>query len=174
MNRKLHADQRNAVDPLREVGPLYDKLVYWLYERQDVRRAQPFADKLELLLKDPKVKTGSIFAEDCQSLVHEARGNLAKAIKHRLQAIRLIRRLHRLSQDSAQADFVFRQYSYADLRDELESLAILYHDIGDLNRAISTLQASEQLCRDHRLKSAAGDLLKDYLEESRGISEQAE
>jgi hypothetical protein len=34
-----------------EIGYLYDKLLYWLYERQLAAKARPYAKRLERLLR---------------------------------------------------------------------------------------------------------------------------
>jgi hypothetical protein len=165
MKPKSPSDRRECTDASRQIGRIYDKLVYWLYQRHDERRAQPYADRLRLWLADCGSEVGSIFVEDCWSLIHQAKGDLAKAIKHRENEIRLMRRLHELAQNTAGANFVFRQYSYADLRDELDLLAILYHDSGDLDKAISVLQKSKNLCQKHGIRFDGEDILREYLKE---------
>jgi hypothetical protein len=163
MTVKPPAARRKFAEASEEMGYLYDKLVYWLYQRQDARRARPFAERLAQLLA--KSRPESIFAEECRSLVAEAKGDFAKAIAHRENEIRLIRRLHKLSQNTANAEFVFRQYSHADLSDRLDLLAVLYHDSSQLDKAISTLQESKQLCAKHGIKFDGQDILQEYLEE---------
>jgi hypothetical protein len=158
-------DRRKFADASEEIGYLYDKLIYWLYLRQDSRRARPFADRLEQRLAAASQEPESIFAEECRSLVHEAKGDLANAMKHREREIRLIRRLHQLAQNAAEADFIFRQYSYADLSDRLDLLAVLYHDSGRLDKALGTLQESRQLCEQHGIPFDGQDLFDEYQEE---------
>jgi tetratricopeptide (TPR) repeat protein len=159
--------RRKFANVSEEMGYLYDKLVYWLYHRQEARRSRRFADRLERVLSKAGPDAESIFASECRSLVHEAKGNLARAIEHRENEIRLIRRLHQISQNSASADFIFRQYSYADLSDRLDLLAVLYHDSGDLDKALSALLESKRLCEKHRVKFDGEDILQEYLEEKR-------
>lgn len=144
---------------------LYDRLVYWLYERQDAKRARRVADALGKLLARFGADPESIFVEECRSLVCEAKGDLPNAIKHRENEIRLIRRLHEISQNTATKDFVLGQYDYRDLCDRLDLLAILYHDSGDLNRAIRTLEESKQLCANHELTFDSENVLREYLKE---------
>jgi plasmid stabilization system protein ParE len=167
MKSKSRADRVKPVDATKEVSRLYDKLVYWLYERADPRHARSYADRLEQLLPSLGPETESIFAEECRSLVHEGRGHLAKAIKHRRQEIRLIRRLHQLVRTTPGAEFALRQYSYADLRDRLELLAMLYHDSGQMGKAIDALRESKRLCERHGLRFAAEQMLREYVAEGR-------
>ena len=114
----------------------------------------------------------AIFAEECRSLAHEAKGDLGKAIHHRLNEIRLIRRLHEISYHTANADFVLRQYSYADLADRLDLLAVLYHDRGHLDQALSTLRESKQVCKRHGIRFDGEDLLHEYLKEKGSSSDK--
>ncbi len=163
MNPEPPAGKRKFADTSEEMGYLYDKLVYWLYQRQLFRRALPFADRLERLLANSGPETQSIFAEECRSLIHEAKGDLAKAIAHREKEIRLIRRLHEITQNTSGADFAFGQYNHADLSDRLDLLAVLYHDNGNLDKAIKTLQESKQLCKKHGINFDGEDILQEYL-----------
>jgi hypothetical protein len=172
MQLKSATDRRKPIDLPKEIGRLYDKLVYWLYQRQSTDRALPLANRLAQLLPQGKQEIGSIFAEDCWSLIHEAKGDLAKAIEHRRKEVRLIRRLHRTSEKTASADYVFRQYGYDDLRDELTVLAMLYHDCGNLDRALKALREAKRLCQQHALEFDAEDLLDEYLEEKRKLQHQ--
>jgi hypothetical protein len=165
------AARRKFADVSEEMGYLYDKLVYWLYHRQDAQRARRFADRLGRLLSKAGPETQSIFAEECRSLVAETTGDLPKAIAHREKEIRLIRRLHELARKSAGEDFALRQYTYADLSDRLDLLAALYHASGELEKALGALQESKRLCERHRVKFDGADMLQEYLEERRNSQE---
>jgi hypothetical protein len=171
MKPKSPTGRRESPQAAKRRGRLYDRLVYWLYERGDARRARPFADRLGRLLAAAGPETGAIFAEECRALVHETWGNWAKAVEHRQNEIRLIRRLRRLARKMADADAVFRQYSYADLRDRLDLLAMLEHDGGNLDKAIRILKASEKMCKKHGLDFPEEDTLREYREERRSRRE---
>jgi hypothetical protein len=149
----------------REMDKLYDRLVYWLYERQNARRARPFAERLALALARFSPDPESIFIEECRSLVSEARGDLAEAIRRRENEIRLIRRLHEISRGKESESFILGQYGYDDLRDRLILLAMLCRDGGDVNRAISTLRGCKRLCARHGIPFGSDDLLRDYMKE---------
>src|SRR5262249_14653990 len=166
MKLKSTANRQKIADASDQMSRLYDSLVYWLYEREDARRARPFAHRLQQWLAKKGTQAGTIFAEECRSLIHEAKGDLKKAIKHREKEIRLIRRLHARARGTAQEDFVFQQYSYADLKDGLEILAMLYHDVGDLAKAVAALHESKQLCENHGIEFDSEALLQDYENES--------
>jgi tetratricopeptide (TPR) repeat protein len=169
MKSKPPADRRKFAGEWDEIGYLYDKLLYWLYKRADREKARTFAKRLEQLL--PKVSRAhdGIFGEECWSLLYEAKGNLAKAIEHRENEIRLIRRLHEISRDAEHEHLVHKQYSYDDLSDRLDLLAVLYHDSGNLEKALSTLWESKRLCDKHGIKFDGDEMLQEYLEEKRSF-----
>jgi tetratricopeptide (TPR) repeat protein len=167
MKGKPPPDRRKFADEWDEVGYLYDKLLYWLYERVDAEKTRPYAEKLEQLLSIVAPEPEGIFGEECWSLVHEAKGNLAKAIKHRENEVRLIRRLHDISRNAPHEKLILKQYGYDDLSDRLDLLAVLYHDSGDLDKALKTIKESKQLCAKHGIKFDAADILAEYLHEKR-------
>jgi tetratricopeptide (TPR) repeat protein len=167
MTAKQSNGLENGSKRVGAMDGLYARLVTWLYERQDVRRAQSVANRLERLLARFPPKPQNIFIEECRSLVAEAKGDLKSAIKHRLNEIGLIRRLHELARgpDAGHAAALFRQYSYADLRDRYIILAMLHHDTGELDKAIKALRKAKPICKRHGIPFDSEDLLKDYLNE---------
>lgn len=167
MKAKPPPDRRKFANAWDEIGYLYDKLLYWLYEREDARKARPYAERLEQVLPKAAPDHGAIFGEECWSLVYETKGDLRKAIEHRENEVRLIRRLHKISRRAPYEDLVLKDYGYGDLSDRLDLLAVLYHDSGDLDKALSTLQESRQLCQKHGVKFDGEDLVKEYMEEKR-------
>jgi tetratricopeptide (TPR) repeat protein len=173
MKSKPPADRRKFASAWDEIGYLYDKLLYWLYERADGEKARAFAKRLEQLLPKVTREHDGIFGEECWSLLYEAKGNLAKAIEHRENEIRLIRRLHEISHNAQQERLVLKQYGYADLSDRLDLLAVLYHDSGNLEEALSTLWESKRLCEKHGIKFDGDDMLQEYLEEKRTFPKES-
>ena len=169
MTAKPLANLHKGGGPLDAIHPLYDRLVTWLYERQDVRRALPIANRLERLLARCHQKPANIFIEECRSLVGEAKGHLERAIKHRENEIRLIRRLHKISQGTESEAYAFGQYDYDDLSERLDILAMLNHGIGNLDKAVSTLLESRRLCASHGITFDGEALLRDYQEEKRAL-----
>jgi DNA polymerase III delta prime subunit len=160
-SRRKFAHERDEIDYL------YGKLLYWFYEREDSRKARPFADRLERLLKRTAPHQEAIFAAECWSLIYELRGDPLKAIRHRENEVRSIKRLHEIAGKTSNRGFVLSRYGYSDLSDRLDLLAILYHDNGDLDRAIQTLQESRQLCQQHGIVFDGQDLLQEYLHDKR-------
>jgi hypothetical protein len=148
-----------------DMDQLHNDLLTWLYERRNARRTRVVANRMAKVLAQFNPAPESIFVEECRSLVCEARGDLAKAIKHRKNEIRLIRRLHKLSVNTKHEDFVFGQYDYDDLRERLDILEMLYREKGDLDKAVRTLKESRRFCRKHGIKFDCDDLLADYLKE---------
>jgi tetratricopeptide (TPR) repeat protein len=167
MKVKPPADRRKFANEWDEVGYLYDKLLYWLYQRQDARKTRPYAERLAELLPKADPDHEAILGEECWSLVHEANGNLQNAIEHRKNEIRLIRRLHELARKAPDPEAVRKHYGYADLSDRLDLLATLYHASGNLDQAVGCLLESRQLCKKHGVKFDGKDILQEYLEEKR-------
>src|ERR1043166_8937283 len=65
-----------------QIGYLQDKLLYWLYQREDARTARFFAKRLESLLSRADPKQEAILGQECRSLIFESRGNFPQAIAH--------------------------------------------------------------------------------------------
>jgi tetratricopeptide (TPR) repeat protein len=165
MKAKAPPDRRKFATTWDEIGYLYDKLLYWLYQRQEVERARPYAERLERLLPTADARHEAIRGEECWSLVYETKGDVHKAIKHRLNEIRLIRRLHRISRHAPNERVMLKAYGYDDLSDRLDLLAVLYHNSGDSESALRSLQESRQLCKQHGIKFDGDDILQEYLAE---------
>ena len=153
-----------------EIKHLYDRLLYWLYSREDADKARPFSDRLEELLSKVDPNHESILGEECWSLVYEARGNLTEAIKHRENEIRLIRELHTESKGQPYEKIALEGYDTSDLIDRINLLAVLYHDSGDLDKSITLLQGSKDLCTRHGIPFDAQDTLSEYLKERPSIT----
>lgn len=170
MKAKPPPGRRKFADVSEEMQYLYDKLLYWLYQRQDARRGRRFSDRLARVLVKANPEPESIFSAECRSLVHEAKGDLAKAIEHRVEGIRRIRQLHDIPQDTPQKEYIFRLYGYDDLSDRLDLLAVLYHDSGQLDKALATLVESKRLCKQHGIPFDGEDLMKEYQEEKRAAA----
>jgi hypothetical protein len=172
MKDKPPSDRRTFAGEWDEIGYLYDKLLYWLYQRADAGKARRYAQRLERLLHAAAGGHDAILGEECWSLVHEAKGDLPKAIEFRENEIRLIRRLHELSRGAPYEAVALEEYGWDDLSDRMDLLAVLYHDSGDLDKAIATLQESKELCRKNGIAFDAEDLLQEYREE-KSASQQA-
>ena len=167
MQVKPPPGRRKFANEWDEINYLYDKLLYWLYQREDAGKARPYAERLEQLLPRATPAHEAIFGEECWSLVYETKGDLPRAIRHREQEIRLIHRLHELSRKAPHEAFVLKAYGDDALSDRLDLLATLYHDSGHLDKAIITLQESKQLCEAHGLKFDGEDILREYVAEKR-------
>lgn len=72
---------------------LRDKVLFWLYPREQPKKALLFIKRLQQCLAWATAKQEAILGQECRSLVFEAAGNLAKAIEHRPKEIGLIRRI---------------------------------------------------------------------------------
>jgi hypothetical protein len=165
MKTKPPPDRRKFANAWDEVEYLYHKLLYWLYERAESARARAFAQRLGRLLSRVSPGHEAIFPEECRSLICEARGDLPGAIEHRENEIRLMKRLHEISRDTPQREEILRLHGYEDLSDRLDLLAVLYHESGQLDRAVETLRKSKRLSEQHGIAFDGADLLQEYLEE---------
>lgn len=165
MKAKPPLKPRRFASDWAEVEYLYDKLLYWLYERESLGKARPYAERLRRLLPKVDPRHESIFGEECWSLVYESKRDVSKAIEHRENEIRRMRRLHEVSHQAANGNIELEGRGYEALSDRLDLLASLYHDSGDLDRAIAILQESKQVCAEHRLDFDGSDMLEEYLTE---------
>lgn len=173
MKAKPRIHRRRFAQNWREVDYLYHKVLYWLYERQSVQKARPYAERLERLLSKLDPHHEAILGEECWSLVYETKRDLRRAIEHRENEIRLMRRLHEISPQPIDRSVLLEGRRYDDLRDRLDLLASLYHENGDLQRAIAILHESKQLCAKHRLRFDGRGMLKEYLAEAGAKSTDA-
>lgn len=144
---------------------LYIKVIYWLYDRRDRRRALEFRDRFEELLRQIASSHEAIFGEECWSILCELDEDLRGAIRHREREIELILRLWEVSEHSPVKDVLLCGYGTSDLCDRLDLLAILYRDVGDLDRAIVLLVESKRLCESNGVTFDGEDLLHEYLDE---------
>jgi hypothetical protein len=144
----------------------YHRILDLYYEQGDREAALKDSILMEGLLKGAPLCEQSIFGEECWSVIHEVRGELSKAIRHRENEVRLIEELWR-TVSSANRDIIFRAYGPSDLSDRLDLLANLYHENGDLDRAIDTLERSAKLCLEHRIEFEGEEMLKQYRREKR-------
>ena len=163
MTSKPIPTRRKFAHEWDEILYLYDKLLYWFYERKDRPRALRFCSRLARLLRKASPDHYAIRGEECWSLIWEARNNLGRAIEHRENEIRLIRRWLQLADGSPHREWLLQQCGPEDLSDRLDLLAILYHDAGNLDRALHTLRQSEQLCKANGIPFDGGDILEEYL-----------
>jgi hypothetical protein len=154
-----------------EINYIYHQILYWFYDRGDRERALRFGDRLEQLLGQYAREHESIFGEECWSLLSELRGDLPAAVRCREHVIELIFKLWEIADDEPAG--VLDGYGVDDLADRFDILATLYHDAGDLNRAIATLSLSKWLCNAFKAPFEGEDLLQDYLLElavSKGLT----
>jgi tetratricopeptide (TPR) repeat protein len=163
-NRRIFHHEWDAIEYF------YHKALYWFYQRADRQRALRFCETLKKLLQRTSNAHEAILGEAAWSLLYQVKGNLAKAIRYREREIKLIKRLWEISRGTPGEDVVFQQYDAEDLSDRLDLLAILYHEAGDLDKAICVLRESEQFCQEHGIRFDGKDLLRDYLAEKNQLA----
>lgn len=122
------------------------------------------------LLKQHDRTQESILGQEIRSLIYELHEDYAAAIKHRLREIALIDVLwkHAATMKPELQASILDRYQPLDLADRYDLLAILYHDSGQLKKAIQALWKSREICEEHGVKFDSTDLLKEYLQELRG------
>jgi hypothetical protein len=145
---------------------LYAKLLAAFYGDEDRDAAERIAAQLEAILATESAIASSIRGEEVRSMLAELKGDLPTAIHCREAEIRKILQLHAVTMKPAAWKHVLRQYDFSDVADRLDLLAILYDRHGDLDRAIATLQESQQYCQSHRICFDGQDVL-DELEQER-------
>lgn len=165
MKTKFTRTRRKFYDEWDEIDYLYMKILDWFYGKGDRRKALPYCARLQPLLEKASSDHEAILGEECWSLICEVRGDLVGAIAYREHEIELIKRLHRSAVNSPSRDFVLRGYDYSDLSDRYDLLAMLYHDTGNIAKAIRILNESRRLCQRHNIPFEGRDLLRDYLAE---------
>lgn len=166
MKTKTIRTQRKFHGAWDEIGYLRMKILDWFYDRGNGQKAFPFCARLEALLERTPEAREAILGQECWSLICEVRGDLAGAIAYREREIELIKRLHRISVNTPGREFALRGYDYSDWSDRLDLLAILYHDAGDIAKAIRVLKESRRLCKRHGIAFDGENLLRDYLAEA--------
>ncbi len=166
MKIKSSRSRRKFYHAWDEIDYLYMKILHWWYGKEDRQKALRYCDRLQALLEKTPDVHEAVLGEECWSLICEVRGDLAGAIVYRQREIELMKQLLRISAKSPNRDFILRNRDYPDLSDRLDLLASLYHDAGDLQKAIQILKESRQLCRRHGIRFDGADLLRDYLAEA--------
>jgi tetratricopeptide (TPR) repeat protein len=167
MKTKATPTRRKFYHEWDEIDYLYMKILDWFYDKGNRQKALRYCDRLQALLEKASVEHEAIFGEECWSLICELRGDLVGAIAYREHEIELIKRLHRISVNTPGQDVVWRAYDYSDLSDRYDLLAMLYHEAGNLAKAIQILKESRRLCQRHGIPFDGDDLLRDYLAEAR-------
>jgi hypothetical protein len=167
MKSKAKTRRKKVPNTWDGIETLYHRLLNSWYSKHDRTKALPIANRLEAALERVSTGRSSIKAAECRSLIAEVRGNLAEAIEQREKEIRLIRRLHNISLDTPGRDFVLRRYDLSDVSDRMDLLAMLYHDAGNLDKALQILRRSKRLCQSHGIPFDGADLLEEYTAEQK-------
>jgi hypothetical protein len=159
-SRKVESVRRKFESDWDEIRYLYRKVLYWVYDQGDRRRAARFGNRLRRLLRR-QVFHNSIFAEECRSLIDEVNEKLDSAIQHRENEIRLIRKLWRSGKLNPLPESVLDKYKPADLSDRLDLLAILYDSAGRTDEAVGVLKESKALCKKYKIPFDGADMLAE-------------
>ena len=77
-----------------ELQYLCDKIHYWLYTRKDKASARRYLGRLARILSELPENDRAILREEGLALLHELKGEMSAAIKHRQREIELMKELH--------------------------------------------------------------------------------
>jgi hypothetical protein len=148
-----------------EFSYLHERLLYWFYERGNRARALTLSGRLSTLLAQDDPGQESILGQECRALLAELHQDLPLAIHHRESEVEKILKLWSTSRDHPLPPSVAERYGIDALVDRFDLLAMLYHDVGNLDLAILTLVRSEALCEQFQVPFLGAELLRDYLAE---------
>ena len=73
MKTKSPSIKRKFAGDWDQIEYLYQKLLFWFYERRNRRHAAQFADRLERVLENVASDDEVIVVEECRSLICEVR-----------------------------------------------------------------------------------------------------
>jgi hypothetical protein len=144
-----------------EMDGLFLRLVKHCYVKKNRASAEKVALQIEKLLPAYPEFAGSIRGEEVRSLIAELRGDLLEAVRSREAEIRKILELHALSVNTPDWQYVSRQYDFTDVSDRLDLLAVLYDQMGELDRAIAVLEESKEYCAAHRIPFDGHDIFEE-------------
>jgi hypothetical protein len=96
--------QRTFANTWGELDYLCKKIRYWLYTRKQKAKAKRFLDSLARVLDELPENELAILRQEGLALLCELQGEIAQAILHRQQEIKLMQRLHRESRSPRYAD----------------------------------------------------------------------
>ena len=155
MRLKPPPTKRKFAHPWGEIDYLYHKALYWLYEREDRRRAASYARRLSPILDREDARSEAILGAACRALIAELDGNLSDSIRYRIHELTLIRRLNKVG---GPPGILFEP---DDIGDRLDLLAIAQWNARDLDAAERTLEESRTLCERHGIPFDGKELLDD-------------
>lgn len=168
---ELSRNETAQVNHWPRIKDLYYDLIDAWFGDEDSRHSRRLANRLHRLIELDDPKQTAILGQDCRALIRDVHGDLEGAIRHRLKEIRFRKRLLQTmpppGKRSEVQKIALNGYDFADLADRYDLLAILYHDAGQLKKALKALWQSRELCELHGVKFDGKDLLRDYLAEHR-------
>lgn len=129
---KPPATRRKFKNLADELIYVYDKLLYWFYDKGNLSVSRKFALRMEEILeKSPDNAEESIFGNECLALINEVEGNWKQAITYRKKEIGLIYRLRELAKTEKPLarKRILKDFDAREIADRYELLAIeLWND----------------------------------------------
>jgi len=159
MTEKAPPTRRKFSGIWDQINYLYDKTLYWSWGQGNWRKAQRFADRLKRLVVKADPKGEALLGVSSRALAAEVDGDLRKAIRFRQREIKMMRRL--TQPDVPQ----FARLSLDEVSSGLDRLAIHYWDLGDLPKALQTLEESRRYCAEHGLPFDGQDVVDEIRSE---------
>lgn len=151
-----------------ELRYLYDKLLFWLYERDENKKAKPFASRLEELLNGIPDAEECILGNECRALIAETAEDWEAVCRYRQEEIRLVLKLRAMAptEKPIARAAILRDFTLEDLADRYTMLAIGHRHAGRAREAVEFLDISERLCREHGVEFDGADVRSEILEEN--------
>lgn len=146
---------------------LYDKLLYWFYERENPSRSRWFANKMRSFLEKEAHDHENIIDNECLALIHEVEKDWERAEYYRRREIYYIEKLRELAKTEHPIvrKRILSDFTEEDLAGRYNLLSITLWEAGKLEDALIALEKSEQLCIAGGYEFEGMDLRKDIEED---------
>jgi len=153
--------KRHFVSLWDEALYLYDKMLFWWYNRANRARARHFADRLQHVLQRlPRIDYPAR-VEEFWSLIYDIRGDLDNAIAHRRNEIEVISSALDGAHGKRPTHLNPGSDTYQDLVDRLMLLALLYRDQGNDDSARASLHQARDIAAKHHFEFEYQDVLDE-------------
>ena len=136
-----------------EADYLYDKAGFWMYERDDYRRAERFVKRLKKILATWNIDSNLVPYAEAKALIADFDGDIRGEIRYTKQKIGLLLRLLCISPK-------IDAYDWSDVLDEMEILALLLEENAQRVEALKMVDECKAFARQHKLKFDEGKVRK--------------
>ncbi len=131
---------RSFASPWGELEYLCKKVHYWLYVRQERRRAERYRDRLVRVLHNLPEDNMAIIRQEGLALLSELKGRFGDSVRYRAREIELMEALHRDARSPKYSEttraYMLRDRDNAVLQERREIMAGLVTEISRKNARI--------------------------------------